>query len=316
MRIVMLEPLGISDEKLDRLAMGINAKGHELVAYDRRPGDEEDLCRRALDADAVIIANMPLGAGVIRRCPNLKMISVAFTGVDHVALEACRERGIVVCNAAGYSTQSVAELTFGLIFALLRNIVKCDSAVRQGGTKDGLIGFDLWGKTLGIVGTGAIGTRVAEIGRVFGLRILACSRSERAEVKALGAEYTDLDTLLMESDIVTLHVPLNDSTRGLIKADKLKLMKKTALLINTARGPVVDNAALADALNRGSIAGAGIDVFDMEPPLPEDYCLLGAPNTILTPHVAFATKEALERRADIAFDNIIAWLEGRVQNNV
>lgn len=316
MRIVLLEPLGISNEKLDRFAMCINAKGHELVAYDSRPEDDKELCNRAMGADAVIIANMPFGADVIKRCPDLKMISVAFTGVDHVGLDACRERGIVVCNAAGYSTPSVAELTFGLIFALLRNIVKSDAAVRRGGTKEGLVGYDLCGKTLGIVGTGAIGTKVAEIGRAFGLKILAYSRSERAEVKALGAEYTDLDTLLKESDIVTLHIPLNETTKGLISEDKLKLMKKTALLINTARGPVVDNAALADALKNGRIAGAGIDVFDMEPPLPEDYCLLDAPNTVLTPHVAFATKEALERRAEIAFDNVAAWLDGRVKNYV
>lgn len=309
LRIILLEPLGIDEERVRTLADELESQRHKLTIYNNRPKDENELLDRAKDADVVIIANMPFPNNIIRECKNLKMISVAFTGLDHVGLEACSERGIIVKNAAGYSTPSVAELTFGLIISLLRSIVKCDAAVRAGGTKDGLVGFDLFNKTLGVVGTGAIGMKVAEIGRAFGCRVIATSRTEKEEAKAIGVEYVSLDTLMAESDIVSIHIPLNENTRGIINKEKISLMKPSAILINTARGPVVDNAALADALKQGKIAGAGIDVFDEEPPISHDDPLLSAPNTVLTPHVAFATKEALERRADIAFNNVATWIK-------
>jgi D-3-phosphoglycerate dehydrogenase len=310
MKIVLLESLGIAESKVCSLASELEKNGHEFVMYNSRPKDDEELAGRAKDADAVILANMPFRGEIIRQCTNLKMISVAFTGLDHVGLDACKEKGIIVRNAAGYSTPSVAELAFGLMISVLRNIVKCDDAVRAGRTKDGLVGFDLCGKTLGIVGTGAIGVKVVEIGRAFGCRVIAYSRTEKEEAKAFGVEYVGLDTLMAESDIISLHVPLNDNTRGIISKEKLSLMKPSAVLINTARGPVVDSAALADALKEGRIAGAGIDVFDAEPPISRDDPLLAAPNTVLSPHVAFATKEALERRAEIAFQSVITWING------
>lgn len=213
----------------------------------------------------------------MRAAPKVKYIAVAFTGVDHVDLSACRARGIAVSNAAGYSTNAVAELVFGLAIGLYRSIPACDQRARTGGTKDGLVGPELHGKTMGIVGTGAIGRRVAAIASAFGCKLLAYSRTEREEMKALGAEYVTLEELMERSDIVSLHVPVTDGTRGLIGRELLEKMKKSAILINTARGPVVDNAALAEALENGSIAGAGIDVFDMEPPIPGDYPLLTAP---------------------------------------
>jgi phosphoglycerate dehydrogenase-like enzyme len=308
MQIVLLEPLGIKEEKVHSLASGLSENGHEFIMYNHRPKDEKELIERAKDADVVLLANMPFRNDIIRQCSNLKMISVAFTGLDHIGISACKEKGIVVRNAAGYSTPSVAELAFGLMISVLRNIVKCDAAVRAGSTKDGLVGYDLCGKTLGIVGTGAIGMKVAEIGRVFGCRVIAYSRTEKEEAKEIGVKYVDLDTLMAESDIVSLHVPLNDQTQGIISKDKISLMKPSAILINTARGPIVDNTALADALKQQRIAGAGIDVFDIEPPISSTDPLLNAPNTVLTPHVAFATKEALERRAEIAFRNITEWL--------
>ncbi|MFA5524978.1 MAG: NAD(P)-dependent oxidoreductase, partial [Tissierellales bacterium] len=150
----------------------------------------------------------------------------------------------------------------------------------------------------------------------FGCNVLAYNRTENEDLKNKGVTYLSLEELLKESDIVSIHLPLTKETKGLIDAEKLKLMKKDALLINTARGPIVDNAALADALNNGQIGGAGIDVFDMEPPLPSDYPLLNAPNTVLTPHIGFATKEAMKRRAEITFENINKWLEGNPQNRV
>lgn len=316
MRIVVLEPLGLEEERVRSIAGKIIGEGHQLVTYKDRVEDVEVLKKRASGADILVIANMPLKGEVINSVENLKMISVAFTGVDHVDIKVCRERNILVCNAAGYSTSSVAELTYGLIFSVLRNIVPLDKATREGRTKAHYSQNDLSGKTIGIVGTGAIGTKVAEIAKVFGCKVLAYSRSKKAEVEALGVTYVSLEELLKESDVVSIHVPLKNDTRALINEEKISLMKSNAILINTARGAIIDNAALAKALEEGKIAGAGIDVFDMEPPIPKDYPLLKAPNTVLAPHVGFATEEAMVRRAHITFNNIAKWLEGKPENLV
>src|SRR5699024_140181 len=265
--------------------------------YEDKTEDIEVLKDRVKDAEILVIANMPLKGEVISAAENLKMISVAFTGVDHVDLDVCKEEDIKVSNAAGYSTSSVAELAYGLIISLLRNIVPLDEVTRLGQTAAGYSQFDLSGKNLGVIGTGAIGSKVAEIGLAFGCNVFAYNRSEKDELKKLGVKYLTLDELLKESDIVTIHLPNTKETEGLINKTKIRLMKPTALLINTARGPIVDNNALAQALKDGKIAGAGVDVFDMEPPLPKDYPLLNAPNIVVTPHIGFATKEAMIRRA-------------------
>lgn len=283
MKIVVLESLGLSEEEVRKIAKPIIDKGNELVIYNDKIDDVAVLKKRAGGADVLVIANMPLKGEVIEANHDLKMLSVAFTGVDHVDMNACRNMNILVSNAAGYSTSSVAELTFGLIFALLRNIVPLDNATREGKTKDGFSQYDLYGKTFGVIGTGAIGTRVAEIAKVFGCDVLAYSRTEKEEVKKLGVKYVSLDDLMKESDVISIHVPSNDSTKKMINKEKISLMKKNAILINAARGAIVDNNALAEALTEGKIAGAGVDVFDMEPPIPEDYPLLNAPNTVLTP---------------------------------
>lgn len=314
MKIAVLEPLGISKEEALKIGEALTSQGHEIVLYEDRNEDIEVLKERAKDAEVLVIANMPLKAEVINSNDKLKMISVAFTGVDHVDLNACRERNITVCNAAGYSTGSVAELTFGLIISLLRNIVPLDKNTREGKTKQGFSQNDLEGKTLGVVGTGAIGKRVIEIGKAFGCNILAYNRTKKEELEKLGVKYVSIEELMGESDIVSIHVPLNEQTRGLINKDKIALMKKDALLINTARGPIVDNEALAEALNLGKIKGAGIDVFDIEPPLDTKYALLSTTNSVVVPHIGFATKEAMIRRAHITFDNITKWLQGNPQN--
>lgn len=283
----------------------------EVVYYDTRVTDTETLIERGKDADIIAVSNLPLNADVIDGCKNLKMLSVAFTGVDHIALDACRRNGVLVSNCAGYSTAAVADLVFGLLISLYRNIPACNEVVRREGTKDGLVGFELEGKKFGVVGTGAIGLRVAAIAQAFGCEVLAYSRTKK---DVPGITYTDLNTLLSQCDIVSLHTPLNDSTRGLIGKEQLALMKKNAVLINTARGPVVDSQALAEALNEERIAGACIDVFETEPPVKKDHPLLNAKHVIATPHVAFATKEALVKRAVIVFDNITAWLNNAPQN--
>ncbi len=316
MRITVLEPLSVSEENLREMAKPITDRGHELIIYNERSLDKEVLKKRVKDTDILVIANSPLEGEVIEAAKKLKMISVAFTGVDHVDLRVCRERGILVSNAAGYSTHSVAELAFGMIISLLRNIVPLDRVTREGGTMEGYRRRDLYGKTLGVVGTGAIGAKVAELGLAFGCKVLAYNRSENEDLKAKGIRYMDIEDIFKESDIVTIHLPLNAETKGFVDEDKLRLMKEDAILVNTARGPIVDNIALSKILKEGKIAGAGIDVFDMEPPLDRDYPLLKEKNAVVTPHIGFATEEAMVRRANIVFSNIDCWLDGKPENIV
>jgi len=316
MKIVILESLGISEEVFERLSEPLSSQGHELLTYDDGKTDDETLKERIKDAEILVLANTPLSGEVLEQAEKLKYISVAFTGFDHIDLEKCKEKGIQVSNAAGYSTHSVAELTFGLITSLLRNIVPLDAVTREGGTKAGYRQNDLHGKTLGVLGTGDIGGTVAKLGLAYGCRVLAYNRSEKQELIDQGVEYKNLEDVLAMSDIVTLHVPLTNETKDLIDKEKLALMKETAFLINTAVGPIVDNDALAEALHDGKIAGAGLDRVDMEPPVPTDYPLLDAPNTVLVPHVGYATEEAMVRRAEITFNNILQWEKGEQENIV
>lgn len=311
-RIVIMESLGISDEELAMLKKPFEEAGHTFADFPRT-GDIQTLIKEAEGVDAMIIANMPMPDEVIRKCSNLKFIDVAFTGVDHVGLSAAREKGIRVSNASGYSNEAVSELVLGMALNILRNIRAVEDRCRTGGTKDGLVGSELKGKTVGIVGYGKIGRRSAELFHAFGCTVLANSRTRKEDAPSWACQVS-LEDLLKSSDIVVLHCPLNDSTRGLIDKDKLALMKKTAVLINAARGPVVVSADLAKALDDSTIAAAGIDVFDKEPPLPVDEPLLHCRNCLVTPHVAFATKESMSLRARIVFDNLDAWLRGSQKN--
>lgn len=311
MKLSILEPLGVEKEKLLSMAEKVLGDRVEITYYNNRAEDTETLIERSRDAEIVVLSNFQYRKDVIENCPNLKMICVAFTGVDHVDIDYCRERGITVCNCAGYSTVAVADLVFGLLINLYRNIIVCNDVTRKSGTKDGLVGFELEGKKFGVIGTGAIGMRVANIAKAFGCEVYAYSRTVK---EGTGIKYVDLNTLLSTCDIVSLHVPLTQSTKGLINKDNIKLMKENAILINTARGPVVDSSALADALKNGIIAGAGVDVFEVEPPIPADHVLFDAPNIIVTPHVAFATKESMIKRAEIVFDNIDKYINGIPQN--
>lgn len=308
MKLALLEPLGIPQDRLVEMVKEAVDGRMEVVAYDTRVEDVPTLIQRSQDADAVVLSNFPYRKAVMEHCPHLKYIDVAFTGVDHVDIDYCKKKGITVSNCAGYSTVAVADLVFGMVISLARNLSACDAAVRQGGTKAGLVGFELEGKKFGIVGAGAIGSRVAAIAAAFGCQVYAYSRTPK---DLPGVTFTDLDTLLSTCDTVSLHVPATPQTHHLINAEKLALMKPTALLINTARGPVVDSQALADALNSGRLAGAGIDVFEMEPPVPADHPLLTAKNVLATPHVAFATAQSMEKRAVLVCDNLKAWLDGK-----
>lgn len=313
MNIVLLESLGIPDSLLNEYAKPLIKAGHHFAAY-QKDTDPEVQIQRAGQADIIMIANMPLSGQVISACEHLKFIDVAFTGVDHVDLEAARSRGIKVSNAAGYSTEAVAELTICLILSLLRNVPQVEARCREGKTKDGLVGCELMGKTVGIIGAGAIGIRAAELCSAFRCKVLAYKRRLTGNEPSF-IEFVSLEELLSRADIVSLHCPLNDDSRHLINRETIGKMKKGAYLINAARGPVVDSNALAEALDTGYLSGAGIDVFETEPPLDPAHPLLRSKNTIVTPHVAFASEQSMEARAKIVFDNITNWMEG-CQSNI
>lgn len=311
MKIVCVEPLGISTSHFEELKQQLASTGHELVYYMDRNEQADTLVERMHDADIVVISNIPLPAAVLSRCPHLQYLSVAFTGLDHIDLAYCKEHNITVQNAAGYSTTAVSELAIGLMLDLMRQITRLDGATRQGQGRGAFLGRELRGKTVGVVGTGAIGTATIRLLLAFGCKVIAYNRSRHAEVEQLGVEYIDLDTLLQRSDIVTLHVPLNAETKHLISRERLAMMKPTALLINTARGNVVDIPALSEALKNGQLAGAAVDVFEQEPPLPAGHPLLGAPNCICVPHIGYASREAFDIRADIVFDHVKQFLSNK-----
>lgn len=313
-KIVIMESLGISAEELAARKAPFEAQGHVFVDYPKTT-DPAKLIEEAKDADAMILANMPMPADVLRKCDKLKFIDVAFTGVDHVGLDAAKEKNIAVSNASGYSNEAVSELVIGTTLSLARNLRSVEDRCREGKDKTGLVGWEIKGKTVGIIGLGKIGTRTAELFHAFGATVLAQSRTHHDGI----AEYIEQVTqeeLLRRSDIVVLHCPLNDSTRGMINAEKLAMMKPTALLVNVARGPVVVEKDLAAALENGVIAGAAIDVFDKEPPLDTASPILHAPNCLVTPHVAFATQQSMSLRAEIVFDNLAKWMEGHQINTI
>lgn len=312
MKIHLIEPLNVEQQFLDRFVRQVEEVGFEFKQWRDRKEDQASLIERCRDADVVIFSNIPFPAEVIDACPGLKMLSVAFTGVDHVDLDACRKRDILVSNAAGYSTQSVAELTIGLMVGIIRNVVKNDAKTRNLQGRAGFVGSELAGKTIGIVGGGAIGSAVGKICKTaFSCNVLYYNRSKK---QVEHGSLVSLNELLKESDIVTLHVPLNAESEGMIGEEQLALMKPGAFLINTARGPVVDTNALVQALRRESIAGAAIDMYEKEPPLPQDHPFLSCPNIILMPHIAYATREAFRLRTEIVFKNILQWHAGNPQN--
>ena len=313
MKIAVIEPLGIPEEQVRAIAEEKLGNEIELSYFDTVSADPAEQIARAADAEVVVDTNIKLTGDAIRGFKECNYLDIAFTGVDHVDLDACKEKGIVVSNCAGYSTACVSDLVFGMLISLMRNLAQCDEATRNGGTLAGLIGNELEGKRFGIIGTGAIGTRVAKIADAFGCEVVAYSRTVK-DIPYI--QYMSLDEVMSTSDIISLHMPNNAQTKGMISAEKIAMMKPNAILVNCARGPVLDSQALADALNQGKIAGACIDVYEMEPPIPGDHPLLNSKNTLVTPHVAFASKEAMVKRAHIVFENIAAWQKGEPQNVV
>ena len=313
MKISLIDPLEVKESYIEEQKEKLEKLGHEFTYYIESAKDDDEKIARLKDTDIAIITNKPVSRKVIENT-SLDLIDVAFTGVDHVDLDACKEKGIKVLNASGYSDDSVAELVIGLAIGVLRKFDKNNENIFEG-KNNPLLGSLIKGKTFGVIGTGNIGKKLIELLQVFGCKIIAYSRTEKDDIKALGVEYVDLETLLKKSDIVSLHIPNNKETKHFLGKAELDLMKEGAVLINCARGAVVDNDYLAKLLNEDKIR-AGVDVFDMEPPLPEDYPLRNAKNVLLTNHVAFYTEEAMQIRAEIVFDNLYSYLEGEIKNEI
>jgi phosphoglycerate dehydrogenase-like enzyme len=274
--------------------------------------DQGVLAAKAEDVE-VIITGAPVSAEIINRAKRLKMIQTTSVGYDRVDVDAAIANGVIICNVAEANANSVAELVFGLILDVARRISAHDRLLRDGGWARYHVErqIEIRGNTLGIIGLGAIGSRVAQIGKnAFNMRILACDPyiiPERAE--QFGGNLVDMDFLLKESDVVTTHTPLNEETRHLIGERELSLMKPTAILINTSRGPVVDEKALLKVLKQGKISGAGLDVFETEP-LEKDNPIRNLDNIVMTPHIG-STPGSLNHMLDVAIENVLRVVEGK-----
>ncbi|MCW3995958.1 MAG: hydroxyacid dehydrogenase [Candidatus Bathyarchaeota archaeon] len=291
---------------------------------------------QAVDAEVVsVFIYSQLDRDLISKMPQVRLVATRSTGFDHIDLQACKERGILVCNVPQYGETTVAEHAFALILSLSRMIHDSYERTRQGDFScEGVRGFELNGKTLGVLGTGRIGTKVIEIARGFSMNVLAYDKFPNANLAAaLGFRYVDWPYLLKESDVVSLHLPLNDQTFHFLNKDTISAMKQGAVVINTARGALIDSQALTEALRTGHLRGAGLDVLEEEALIREEaqllldnvprerlatmlqaHILLRLQNVIITPHCAFNSKESLERLVNGTIENIKAFAKGQPQN--
>lgn len=287
--------------------------GAELDYHDTLPGSEDGLIQRIAGAELVlnIRSSSMFTARVFEACPDLRMVSAWGTGTDHIDLAAAAQHGVTITNTPGVSANSIAEHTLALLLAVARHIPQVDAATRSGAWPRGR-STELYGKTCGIIGLGAIGNRFAQIAAGIGMRTIAWTMHPRT---VPGIEMVELDDLYRSSDIISIHLRLSDQTRSFIGARELGMMKKTAILINTARGAIVDEAALLEALGGGLLAGAGLDVFTTEP-LPPGHPITALPNVVITPHCAGVTPEALEAGIRMSVKNIWAFLAGRNEHVV
>lgn len=285
----------------------------EVKVYRGPPSSMEEYLCRIDGADVAVVSHFKLPARAFD-AGNLKLVALARTGFDDVDLDAATLKGVAVANAPGYSNEAVAEHVFALLLSFVRRIPEADFWMREERFDcTAFEGRELRGSTLGVIGTGQIGSRVAEIASCFGMEVIAYDI--RRDAGKQGFRYVGLDRLFAESDFITVHMPLTPATEGLIDEEALRLMKPGAVIVNTARGPIIDQEALISALDEARIAGACLDVFDQEP-LPPDNPLLGFSNTLLTPHIAYNTREAREQSIAIAADNVAHFLEGKPRNLV
>jgi len=308
MRVAVLDDYqAVAREMADWASLGPDC---EVVFFRDHLADRDSLVKRLKDFEVVVAMRerTPFPRALLEKLPSLRLLVT--TGMRNASIDvaAARERGVVVCGTPGASG-TTGELTWGLILALFRQIPREDRSLREGKWQT-TVGLGLSGKTLGIIGLGTIGSQVAKVGAAFNMEVIAWSQNLDAErASRAGAKRVERDELLARSDVVTIHLVLSERTRGLIGERDLARMKPTAFLVNTSRGPIVDEAALAAALKSGTIAGAGIDVYDNEPIAP-DHPLLSAPNTVLTPHLGYVTREGYSAYFRGAVEDIAAWQRG------
>jgi phosphoglycerate dehydrogenase-like enzyme len=308
MRIAVLDDYqGVARAMADWASLGPDC---EVVFFRDHLADLDSLVQRLKDFEVLVAMRerTPFPRALLEKLPRLRLLVTTGMRNASIDLAAARERGIVVCGTPGASG-TTGELTWGLILALFRQIPREDRATREGKWQT-TVGLGLAGKTLGIIGLGTIGSQVAKVGAAFNMEVIAWSQNLDAErASRAGAKRVERDELLARSDVVTIHLVLSERTRGLIGEHELARMKPTAFLVNTSRGPIVDEAALAAALRKGAIAGAGIDVYDAEPIAP-DHPLIAASNTVLTPHLGYVTHESYRAYFGGAVEDIAAWRRG------
>ncbi|HEY9533643.1 MAG TPA: D-2-hydroxyacid dehydrogenase [Mucilaginibacter sp.] len=289
-----------------------------VTVYDRTRYDQ--IVSRCQDAEVVLTNKTPLDVATLNQLPRLKYVGVLATGYNIVDVAVCKQKGVVVSNVPGYGTTAVAQFVFALLLELCLHVQKHSDAVFDGKWSRS-VDFCFWdyplielsGKTLGIIGFGTIGQKVADIAAAFDMQVIAHSRRQTDQSHRKNFKWVELDELLKQSDVVSIHCPLTPETQGLINAENLRKMKPSAFLINTSRGPIVNDVDLTDALNNNLIAGAGIDVLSKEPPLA-DNPIFKAKNCIITPHIAWAAKEARARLMNIVINNLKAFTAGRPEN--
>ena len=304
-QILVLEKLGIEEEifedMMKKAGLSFDVIWNSEIAEDEK-------------VEVIITVKTRVDKDLLEKYPNTRMIAVAFTGYDCVDLETCREKDIAAYNVPAYSSNSVAELAVSFAISVLRDIPNLNNAIRKG-EWNAPPGQDLNEKTVGILGTGGIGTLTGKLFSTFGCKVIGWSRSKQEEFKKYGSYTSSLAELMSQSDIVSIHLPLNEKTKGIIGRKELSKMKQSAILINTARGPIIDEESLISALEEEKIAGAALDVFDQEP-IRQNNPLLEMKNVILTPHIAYKTKEALLRRSDVTVKNIANFLKQGKENRV
>ena len=311
MKIVVLD--GYTENPGDLSWEGLEQLG-ELTVYDRTPAELAEA--RMKDADAVFVNKVSISRAIMESCPNLRFIGVLATGYNVIDIDAARELGITVCNIPSYGTHAVAQFAIAMLLEICHHVQNHSTAVHQGRWSQNpdwcfwdypLI--ELAGKTMGIIGFGRIGQCTAKIAQAMGMNILAYDTYMRPELETESCHYTDLDTLLKESDVISLHCPLFPDTEGIINKENIAKMKDGVILLNNSRGPLIVEQDLADALISGKVYAAGLDVVSTEP-IREDNPLLKAPNCLITPHISWAPKESRQRLMDIAVENLRQFLNG------
>jgi len=317
MTIVVLDGFTLNPGDLDWNEL---EKLGNLKLYDRTPYDET--IGRCADAEVILTNKAPLGKDVLEKLPSLQYIGVTATGFNIIDTNTAKKNNVIVSNVPGYGTDSVVQMTFSLLLELCLHVQKHSDAV-MAGRWSASPDFCFWdfplielaGKTMGIIGFGDIGEKVGDIATAFGMNIMGNRRNPTDQSHRKNFRWASVNEILENADVVSLHCPLSPQTKGLINKESLKRMKKNAFLLNTSRGPLIAEQDLADALNKGMIAGAGLDVLSVEPP-PPDNPLLKARNCIITPHIAWASKEARTRLMAAAIDNLKAFLAGKPVNVV